>query len=173
MVAGLRRWADDPGFSDGCAADENMIEAGRGKTFVRREGDACARRDVAPAPDKSVVDQTTERGLSGELFVVERGVAIAAQGPGDATEFSVGLLHRRHMGTQLAHRFLANRDVLLDLAQIALEMHRIEKQEPVRRELIGRESETARRHQRAIWFPLFGPGTEGLEPTGNGDFLGL
>ena len=50
-------------------------------------------------------------------------------------------------------------------------MHGVDHQQLLRRDLIGRKSEAARRRERSVDFPLFGPGAQRLQATGDRDFL--
>src|SRR5438477_12906448 len=72
---------------------------------------------------------------------------------------------------QLLHRFFPNGDVLRDFATISLQMDPVNQQEMTRRDFVGGKGKSARRDERAIWFPHFDPGTQRWETAGNCNLL--
>src|SRR5205085_6987488 len=122
-------------------------------------------RQSFPAPAKPGGAQARYGLLAGETRFVRRGVEIAANDPAQAAEFAVGVIHRLHVRHELLHRFLANPDVFTNLAAVALEMHRVNEEKLPWPQLVGGESETARRHDRARRLPHFRPGAERLQPA--------
>ena len=120
---------------------------------------------------KSGRGEIRERLLVFEARIVGRGVEVAADQPGDCAQLSVSGLHVFHVRKELAHRFFADGDVLDQLAAVALQMHRVDEQQLLRRDLVGGEGEPARRSDRAAGFPIFRPRAHRLQAAGDRDLL--
>ena len=108
-------------------------------------------------PAETIGQQRRNGFFPGKAELVGRGVEIAADNPGERAHLSIGRLHCSHVGKQLAHRFFPDAHVFANLAAIAFQVQGINEEDLRGRELIGRKSEAAWRHDRAAPLPTSRP----------------
>jgi len=119
MIARSLRARDDACGNEIRIAKKDVIKAGGGKKFVRRQCDSLRERHVLPAPRKAVREEPAHCRFLRETRIIWRSVEVTAYDPGDRPEFSVGGIHGGDMSPELPNGLLSDGSVFADFTAIA------------------------------------------------------